>query len=363
MESSAPSRKAPRRWLVFLATTAAVLLVAELGLRVYLFALAPEEKRVKYARPHDLPLERSKYVPHPYLSYALNPSYRSQDGQNRHNALGFRGAEFALAKASGAYRIACVGGSTVYDTEIQDHRASFPAQLENCLRERGHPEVEVVNAGVGGYTSFETLIDLALRVLEVAPDLLVIYHNTNDVHARLVPPDAFRCDNSGYRHEWWSRDPWWDHALFLRYLGVQWGFSPRNTLEQHTKVLHDEGRDFAACIQGNGTGYFARNTAQMIALVRARGTQVMLTSFASCPARGGYAAESHYRRGFAENDAAMRELSGRLDVPFYDFAAEMPGDLEYWADGVHNTAAGARKKAELFAAFVAGHFLSPAQDG
>jgi hypothetical protein len=41
----------------------------------------------------------------------------------------------------------------------------------------------------------------------------------------------------------------------------------------------------------------------------------------------------------------------------------MPLDLEYWSDGVHNTAAGARRKAELFATFIAERFLSGAHDG
>jgi lysophospholipase L1-like esterase len=356
-------RRGPRRWLVLLVTCASLFSALELGLRVYLGRLAPEAKQAKYARPDDLPPERAKYLPHPYLCYALNPAYRSADGKNRHNALGFRGAELALEKPAGTYRIVCIGGSTVYDTEIEDWRAAFPAQLEEVLRAKGYAAVEVVNGGVGGYTSFETLIDLALRVLEVQPDLVVVYHNTNDVHARLVPPADFRADNTGYRHVWCAPEPWWDRSLVLRYLGVQWGFSPRNTLEDLTKVPYDEARDFAGCLEANSTRWFARNTEQMILLARARGAAVMLTSFATCPERGGYAAEPHYRRGFAENDKAMQALAARLSVPFYDFAAEMPLDLELWDDGVHNTAPGARRKAELFAAFVAGHFLPPPRDG
>jgi lysophospholipase L1-like esterase len=356
-------RALPRRWLVCLATLASLFLLGEVGLRVYLFAFAPDAKRAKYARPGDLQAERGKYVPHPYLSYALNPRYQSEDGQDRHNSLGFRGAEFALAKPPGTYRIACVGGSSVYDTEIADHRASFPAQLEACLRERGHAEVEVVNAGVGGYTSFETLVDVSLRVLEVAPDLLVIYHNSNDVKARLVPPELFRCDNTGYRHAWRDSEVWWDRSMVLRWLGVQWGFSPRNTLEQHTRWVHDEQRDFAACIEHNDSRYFARNTGEMIALARHRSAAVMLSSFATCPARGGYSAEPHYRRGLAENGEALQAVATGMDVPYFDFAAEMPLDLEYWSDGVHNTAAGARRKAELFATFIAERFLSGAHDG
>jgi lysophospholipase L1-like esterase len=348
---------------VLLVTGASLFLALELGLRVYLFRLAPEDKRAKYARPADLPRERAKYVPHPYLCYALNPAYRSADGQNRHNALGFRGAELEREKPEGVYRIVCVGGSTVYDTEIEDHAQAFPAQLESVLRAQDHAEVEVVNGGVGGYTSFETLIDLALRVLEVEPDLVVIYHNTNDVHARLVPPAVFQNDNAGYRHVWSEPEPWWDRLLVLRYLGVQWGFSPRNTLEQITKVPHDQGRDMAQCLARNSTRWFVRNTEQMITLARARGAEVMLASFATCPEHGGYPAEPHYRTGFAENDAAMQALAARLEVPWYDFAAEMPPALELWDDGVHNTAPGARKKAELFARFIAGHFLPPPRDG
>ena len=89
----------------------------------------------------------------------------------------------------------------------------------------------------------------------------------------------------------------------------------------------------------------------------------MLTSFATCPERGGYPAEPHYRRGFAENDAALRSLATSMGVPYYDFAAEMPLELEFWDDGVHNTTAGARKKAELFARFIADHFLRALRDG
>ena len=149
----------------------------------------------------------------------------------------------------------------------------------------------------------------------------------------------------------------------LRYFGVQWGYSPRNNLEEHTKRVHDEDRDFAACIAHNDARWFTRNTEEMIALARARSTAVMLSSYATCPARGGYAAEPHYRRGFAENDEALRGIAARLDVPYYAFAAEMPLELELWADGVHNTAPGARRKAELFAAFIAARFLSGAHDG
>lgn len=359
---SADSKPARGRgWVVLATTLVALVLVLEVGLRV-LLRVASEERQAKYARPGDLPPERSRYVPHPYLSYALNPAYRSADGRARHDALGFRGPETTRAKPAGTYRIVCLGGSTVYDTEIAADEDTFVAQLQAILRAE-HPEVEVLNGGVGGYTSFETLIDLALRILEVEPDLVVLYQNSNDVHTRVVPPGAYRFDNTGYRHAWTETSPWWDRSMLVRYLGVQWGFSPRNTLEEHTKVPLDEERDLEACLAGNPPTWILRNTEEMVLLARSRGAAFLLTSFATCPARGGYPALPAYREGFAQHDAAQRALAERLDVPYYDFAAEMPLDLELWDDGVHNTAPGARRKAELFAAFIAGRFLRAPGDG
>lgn len=339
-------------------STAALLCLLELALRLWLGFLAPDAARVKYARAGAIPAELSRYVPHPYLCYALNPRFASSDGKDRHNALGFRGAEFARAKPAGRYRIVCLGGSSVYDTEIPDWSLAFPAQLERALAALGHAEVEVVNGGVGGYTSFETLVDVSLRILELEPDLLVVYHNSNDVHARLVSPADFASDNGGYRHAWTAADPWWDRATLVRYLGVQWGFSPRNSLEERTKVTLDEERDLEACLAANSPRWFVRNLRAIATLARARGTDVLLATFASCPEHGGYPAVPTYQRGIAENNVALTELAAELELACYDFAAEMPRDLALWDDGVHNTAAGAARKAELFAAFLAPRFLA-----
>lgn len=332
-------------------------------MRLWLGLFATDAARVKYARAGRMPVELARYVPHPYLCYALNPRFSSSDGRDRHNSLGFRGAEFPRAKPAGRKRLVCLGGSSVYDTEIPDWSLAFPARLEQALVARGHASLEVVNGGVGGYTTFETLVDVSLRILELEPDLLIVYHNSNDVHARLVAPDAFASDNAGYRHAWTDADPPWDRSALLRYLGVQWGFSPRNSLEERTKVALDPERDLEACLAANPPRWFLRNLRALVTLARARGVEVMLASFASCPERGGYPALPAYQRGIAENNAALAELAAEEQLLFYDFAAEMPRDLPLWDDGVHNTAEGAARKAELFAEFLAARFLATPSGG
>jgi hypothetical protein len=96
----------------------------------------------------------------------------------------------------------------------------------------------------------------------------------------------------------------------------------------------------------------------MVALAKRRGVRVLFASWAYCPARNDYAANPLWQRGFREQNEVLRAVAREDSVPFYDFAAEMPTDPEYWADGPHNNERGALKKAELFAAFIERAFLS-----
>ena len=54
------------------------------------------------------------------------------------------------------FRIAAMGCSTTFGWGVADEQ-TYPAQLQAILRERGYPQVEVINAGQPGYTSFQGL--------------------------------------------------------------------------------------------------------------------------------------------------------------------------------------------------------------
>ena len=338
-----------------------VFLVLEGLWRVYLFNAASDEHQVKWMRPTDMAENRLKFSPHPYTSYANSRAYRAPDGPNRNNDLGFRGDDFPLEKPAGEYRIACVGGSSTYDTEIDEPGLAYPAQLERALREdHGYENVRVINAGVGGYSSWETLIHLQLRVLETQPDLVVVYHAVNDVHARIVPPEIYRRDNSAHRRAWREEPKWWDMSLFLHYVGVQLGFSQRNSLSAFTRVPYEEGDvDAEAALEANSPKYFRENLENIVALSRYHGADVLLTSWAYSTHHGDYVTQPAYRRGIAEHNKVSRAVAAKTGTLFYDFAAQMSPDPRLWDDGRHNTPEGARKKAELFAAFIHTTYLSP----
>jgi len=328
------------------------------GGRLYLQRYASMSRFTKYAPPSWVPIEWRIYRAHPYLSYSLNEYYRSRDGLNRHNAYGYRGDDLTLAKPAGAYRVLVLGGSTTYETGVADYHRSFTVQLQELLRERtGRADIEVINAGCGGWSSWESLIDLELRGLALSPDLVVVYCGTNDVHTRLVPHAAYRRDNTGFRTPWNDDEEWWEHSVVLRRIGILVGAARRNDVSSRSEIDYGD-LDFMACLDANSTEYYEDNVAQMVALSRRRGAEVMVASWAWCPDfEGDYASRPHYQRGFAEVNEASKRVGEREGVAFYDHVAQMPKERKYWADGRHVNAEGARVKAELFADFIAPRFL------
>ena len=74
-----------------------------------------------------------------------------------------------------------MGGATGVDPAMIQ-----AAQMEAMLREaRPDLDVEVVNAGVPSYTTAESLANLAYRIVDLEPDMIVVYHAVNDYRTRV----------------------------------------------------------------------------------------------------------------------------------------------------------------------------------
>ncbi len=348
-----------RRSLRVLAlSTLGVLLACEVGLRVYLFRFAAPERLTKYARFDDAPPEDHVFRGHPFTNYRLNEAYRRSDGSSRHNSLGLRGPEVPAEKPEGAYRIVCLGGSTTYCTAVERDELAYPAQLERILREvHGDTRVEVLNAGVGGWSSWECLIDLELRILDLDPDLLVVYHGINDVYPRFVPPELYRGDLTGRVRQWQPGRAWWEHSVLLRCIGVKLGFARPNTIQGLVHATHFD-LDLDACLEANPPSYFARNLESTVAVARHFDVELMLATFAWCSGHRDYVSWAAYQRALREGNEVLRTVARKNAVPLFEFSTAMDPDPALWSDSLHVNAAGARVMAELFAAFIHAQFLA-----
>lgn len=110
-----------------------------------------------------------------------NTDITGTDMQVHVNALQFRGHEVVVPKPAGTVRVVCVGGSTTFDILARTDEATWPAQLERRLRAK-HPRVEVVNAGVAGYT-IDSYLEPGMwkRIAALEPDVVLGYFATNEV--------------------------------------------------------------------------------------------------------------------------------------------------------------------------------------
>ena len=195
-EDAPPSPRVQRATANFgLAVASCIIFLAFLegGVRLY--------ERLRAGTPFVIPdAARDLYITHPYLPVVLRPSteYRDADMAAHINAQGLRGPERDAARTPGSWRVVCVGGSTTFGAGIVGDENTWPARLEERLSAaRPDLRVEVLNAGVPGYTTAENVIYLSLRLLDLEPDLVVLYEGYNDFKPNRHP--GFVSDYSHWR--------------------------------------------------------------------------------------------------------------------------------------------------------------------
>lgn len=118
----------------------------------------------------------------PDLFYSLKPNRKTtwQGATVTTNQLGLRGSDIQPKQAN-EFRILCLGESSTFGAMVGDAE-TYAARLEELLsRESTNRNYRVINAGVSGYTSFQSLKYLELRGLKLQPDLVLFYHEFNDL--------------------------------------------------------------------------------------------------------------------------------------------------------------------------------------
>ena len=169
------------------------IIALEGALRFYLANYGDERQKIQYLYTREeIRRLKAKFRGMAFLNFGLQP-----DGHDI-NELGYRGPEIALPKPDNTYRIAAMGGSTTFGSDLASWREAYPHQLELQLRGRlGSDRLEVVNAGVPAYSSWETLASFLIRVQDLEPDMIIIYHAINDINPRLSDPAFYDSQYSG----------------------------------------------------------------------------------------------------------------------------------------------------------------------
>jgi hypothetical protein len=278
------------------------------------------------------------------------------------NSLGFRGDEIAQKKPANTVRIACLGASTTFSTEVSNNHATWPAQLQTAL-EREYPGVafEVINAAVPGYVITDNLINLRHRVLPLDPDLVIYYEANNDMALdtrALARREGVIAETGNYispATRWLS-----DHSLLF------------DLVHKNSKILFAEDTDSVGKLThlpSDLPSRFENELGHLDAELRGKGIPLLLSTFVVKYRRDQPRATQMANANLSfyympwmtidglldamdyYNDAILRYAHAH-DVPVVDDRTMIPADAEHFVDWAHMTDAGSAVQAERFRRFL-----------
>ncbi len=305
---------------------------------------------VRASRKPRLPVEDC-----PYRITRLTPGARVvREGQTISiNSLGLRGPEVTPEKPPGALRVACVGASTTFGLYAKDDASTWPAMLERRLRAAGGAgrAVEVLNCGAPGWTSRASLTNLEMVVFGLKPDVVVVYHNHNDL-----------LENRQLRYQQDSRvEDWHDlyrhqpvdllnHSALFRLISGQFR-APYSQLIEKAPALDPEG-----------TAAFERNLRRLVRRCQEQGAKVLLCTYprsyrdtlaeseaakvpelerwygSTCPLE--YPA---FMEGLRLYDTIVQKVGADAKVPVVDLVNLVPNDVALYVSPIHHSEAGEEK--------------------
>jgi hypothetical protein len=343
-----------RPWVYFVLFNLLFLISVELGVRSAVKLFFPNKEVSLATRAAWTYDELRKMTGHPFLQFKGIPSrtgeiyrvlkpggraYEETGNLSTFNNFGFVGRDFAYAKPPGVIRIAALGASTTAD--------GYPAMLEEYLNARvaaRSDRFEVMNFGVGYWTSAHVLVNFVLNVMDFAPDYIIIHQAANDQHAR-APEAEFRGDYSHYLKVFQPPRIWDRYILRVSvpYRALKFYLNPNPEwmfVEAASQIRRKEPQ---RALNARELGVFRRNIETIIDVASARQIKVVLTTMP-------HATDERYSplSGIDQFNEVLRSIAANHDrLLFVDLDKLMTGkDNHLFRDAVHVNDNGNRMKAE-----------------
>lgn len=343
-----------------------------------------------YMREKNLYVRQTVYnmVFQPFLQNKMRPNL----GAEFHiDSYGFRADAITIKKPKNTYRIAILGGSTAYEVNVS-YNQSAPKLLQDMLNKHYSKKIQVINAGVSGYTSEHTLIDYQTRVSDFKPDLVIMWHGVNDMYASCADPNSitgpYQPDYTNYLGpiqnmvETYFFPPLFsihfytlDYAMNLIETHLYSDFDNLyNNLADGT-IEYQRSKIPSGNMQFPSITSYKRNLRYITVAVLADNTKFIIGNQPNM-----FATDQKYHmttdgifcyngkikanmqsqiKGMAEFNAVTKEVANEYHIPFIDLNSAIPKTPEYFFDDVHWTPKGneiAAKK--LYNFIVAGNYIS-----
>jgi lysophospholipase L1-like esterase len=293
------------------------------------------------------------------LGYRQNPRFPGM------NSDGLR--EHAIGPKAGRFRVLFLGdsvavyGDTVDDTLVGHLRAGL-------RRDPAFNNVDVINAGIKGYTNYQEVLFLQKFGVAFEPDLVGFEFCLNDLfrflhsfqleNGRLVPgtyqfsTEAVRQSPESFWRRWAKQSHllvWLNNNVPVARNAAEWrahqGFSFDYRVDVRNAWHEEPWQDIERQLQ------------QALALGQERGFRAFLVAFPlAVQYDPSYLARD--RDYVLKPQRKLRQICERLKIPFYDIYPDL-GAGDFVGDGLHLTPRGRRVAGQKIAAFLERSGLLP----
>lgn len=361
-----------------------VLAGVSLGVTLVIACCAAEyfvrhRERTRSTVPGTMP---TLYYQHDRLHHALVRNY-DYFGWAHVGPQGFRGiADVPVTKAAGTIRVMAVGSSTTFDIGVSADSNSWPARLERELNAQlGRAKVEVINAGVPGYTALDDLIRLQTDLYQYQPDLIIFYEGHNDLFGALhraveVPAPTDRPDlvmAATPWTQWLAR-----HSLLYDKLISKLEVLTRVARGRRLRNEHLRSAARFDTVFAEGSRDFERNVTSFVLVAKSLGIRVIIPQliFAAdtTVANGGLALKHEWSQavpyantarvldGYAKFNSVLQKVAERESLLFIPASSFGLNNTSFFAEGdpIHFDDSGARRMAERLANVLITQHVLPA---
>ena len=322
---------------------------------------------LKYKRSYHIsikiPWKDSYVIPNPFLSFSYkrnsiidknqklpyplhtNKFYSFKDPLHLNN-IGHFGKNIKLKKSK--IRILCLGASTTANN-ISDGKQdyTYPKLLQKYLGNK----YEVVNCGIGGWTSIDILINFQLNLLQYKPDMIILYHGYNDLAYHLM--DNIKTDYSHGRKNLGEVIYKIKRSYFLpkiKFFHLYEFFKDKifGTGNVRNDVMFMINKQQIDYLKEFKTLQIEKNIIEnLYILCKHHNIKILSSTFAYYDYEKTLASNKLHKGIIIENKN-IKELSKKYNTLFVDQYELVPNNDEYFVDCVHFTPKGMKKISREF---------------
>ena len=297
------------------------------------------------------------------------------------NNLGFRGDDLTIPKPVNEFRIFMVGGSTTECLYLDDSKA-ITTVLQNELNRQksANLAVKVYGAGKSGDASDDHCSMIVHRIVQLQPDLIIVYAGINDLTRGIV--------NYDYLH--YVTDAPTERFRQLKYLATEsqivrrFYYLFRRNPQNITQVFQEI--HLRSDFKGNvhlcnslpvsserprvDLAAYATNLRTIAGVARAHGIKLVLMTqqttwdgpdsanlkewqWLLCRSGVRYR-EDYMNEALTALNDQTRQVAREFSVPVYDLALTMPKSRNFFYDDVHFNERGAQEAAMGLATLIGG---------